>query len=437
MRARGLNCAFLSFDDRSTQMLQEAGFTVYSRHMQGAHDQPVNEIEFLRAYGITTPERWFLHERVTYGEQNPATLMRKLVSALQLATHAIEDCQSREGSVKVIQEVGGFLSVVGTYFAARKSGVRHWFLEPAFFKGRLFFTEEGFAAPRILPDSDEQSRGAVEAYLARALQTQQIVIPEKDRHHYAPVIAKLLNPHNIRRVIEKSIDKYLLGKRQEFGYLGRQVGMHLRMLRNSRRLRRLYTPLSQLGEFVYFPLHVPGDMALTLRSPDYVDQLSLLEQIIRATPATHRVAIKEHPAMIGALDATRIRAMLQRYTQCRILHPATNNYDVLRAAAAVVSINSKSGAEGFLLSKPVIVTGDAFYSQSPFVTRADAPQSLAQMIEHALQGGSKGFSSEALTRYFTRVWDSCHPGELYVRDADNITTFTESLIAVTLHPGSQ
>src|SRR3546814_11917155 len=93
----------------------------------------------------------------------------------------------------------------------------------------------------------------------------------------------------------------------------------------SLRLRKQYTELGQLANFVYFPLHVPGDMALTMRSPEYLDQLSLIEQILRAVPANCNVAIKEHPAMIGACDATRLMEMRRRYPQFKILPPTTNN----------------------------------------------------------------------------------------------------------------
>src|SRR3546814_1423321 len=100
-----------------------------------------------------------------------------------------------------------------------------------------------------------------------------------------------------------------------------------------------YTTLFRSANFVYFPLHVPGDMALTMRSPEYLDQLSLIEQILRAVPANCNVAIKEHPAMIGACDATRLMEMRRRYPQFKILPPTTNNYEVIRASRLVVSIN--------------------------------------------------------------------------------------------------
>src|SRR3546814_6138603 len=101
---------------------------------------------------------------------------------------------------------------------------------------------------------------------------------------------------------------YRLGKYQGFGCIFQRVATKPQMLCNSLRLRKQYTELGHLSNFVYFPLHGPGDMALTMRSPEYLDQLSLIEQILRAVPANCNVAIKEHPAMIGDRKSTRLNS---------------------------------------------------------------------------------------------------------------------------------
>src|SRR3546814_238553 len=205
------------------------------------------------------------------------------------------------------------------------------------------------------------------------------------------------------------------------------------MLCNSLRLRKQYTELGQLANFVYFPLHVPGDMALTMRSPEYLDQLSLIEQILRAVPANCNVAIKEHPAMIGACDATRLMEMRRRYPQFKILPPTTNNYEVIRASRLVVSINSKSGVEGLLLGKPVIVLGDAFYTSCRLVTWVKNSRDLKAVIP-LLLSQHRAPEEEQLIDYLCRVWEVCSVGELYVTDSGKISEFCASLIERTDSP---
>lgn len=425
LRKKGYGCEFISFDDRSTEMLTKHGFQVYSLNDLGNTEE--EETEILKKYGITTPERWFLHERFAYGEQSHKKLMEKLCSSTLLAERAITNCKETYKDVLIIQEVGGFLSVVGCYFAAKHNNVTNWFIEPAFFKGKMFFTKDSFLAPKIKEQGTQETLELVQGYINNALKKQQIVIPEKDKHHYSSAIKKIVNKHNITRLLQKSFDKYLLGKKQEFGYIGKQLGSHLKMLLNSYLLKNSYTPLTELGNFIYFPLHVPADMALTLRSPEYVDQLSLVEQLIRSSPFGHNIAVKEHPAMIGALDAQRIKELIHKYPQFKIISPVTNNYDVIRSSDLIVSINSKSGAEAMLLSKNVIVLGDAFYSNCDMVTRIDSIHYLEEKINHLLEGSST-IDPQNIIEYFHRVWDSCVDGELYISDKAQTEKFTDSMI---------
>jgi hypothetical protein len=174
-------------------------------------------------------------------------------------------------------------------------------------------------------------------------------------------------------------------------------------------------------------------MALTLRSPEYVDQLALLEQIIRATPLGYNVVVKEHPAMIGALSARRLKQLLKRYPQLKVLHPSTNNYDVLRATELVVSINSKSGAEALLLGKKVVVLGEAFYSTSHLVNKLNSLSDLKNQVLPLLQLTNPDSKNEVID-YFHTVWNSSLPGELYITDDARVALFSNGLIhAVNAH----
>jgi len=145
-------------------------------------------------------------------------------------------------------------------------------------------------------------------------------------------------------------------------------------------------------------------------------------------PHTHLVAIKEHPAMVGAIDAESVIELLKRHDNLRLLPPTTNNYAVLSAAGAVVSINSKSGAEAILLGKPVVVLGDAFYKDCALVQRIDRLQDLPSAVSASLTPGKAPVQRHYLETYFTNVWQQCVPGELYLPEAKNVHDFTQGLL---------
>ena len=62
----------------------------------------------------------------------------------------LDQLATRGQRAVVVQELGGFLSVIACFHAAKKHGIRNWFIEPSFFRGRLYYTPDSFAAPATI-----------------------------------------------------------------------------------------------------------------------------------------------------------------------------------------------------------------------------------------------------------------------------------------------
>lgn len=429
---RGEAVSFISFDDNSTATLRAEGFKVFALSPEDWTAAPSKaQIEArLSAFGVEDTPYWYAHEKWNFQQWDDAALDRRLYLYLGLSEAALADVAGAGRKPVMVQELGGFLSVIAAYHAARRAGVDNWFVEPSFFKGSCFWLRNTFAARSGFAVDPDRIEPEAVAYLDQARTQQTIVIPLKDKHQYATPARKVLNLRNLKRLIEKTADKYLHGKRQEFNHLGAVVRRHLGTLAAAWRLRKAYTPLAGLEPFVYYPLHVPGDMALTLRSPACLDQLSLIETISRQLPRGVRLAIKEHPAMIGALGAAEILGVLKRNRNVALIDPARNNYDVMSRCAAVVSVNSKSGAEALLLDKPVFVLGDAFYRGAGLTTDLHSPAELGPLLRDVLKTAAAPDLSRRAA-FFSAVWRASHPGELYVTEPRNLDTFARTLITAT------
>lgn len=435
LRSQSESVAFLSFDDRSTEMLKSAGLTVFSA--TGNEGVPTDDRsldQVFARFGVDHLNFWMTHERFAFGRNDTAGMRRKLARSLLAAHKACVEWQPDAKRTVMVQELGGFLSVVGSFFAARHHGLDNWFIEPSFFRGRMFFLRNSFAAMAIQHTPGTVVQPEVTSYLDETIRQGAIVVPLKDRHQYTTARKKIVNWRNARRLMQKLADKHVHGKSQEFGHIGHHVRTHSRMLLNSHKLRRRYTPLERCGRYVYYPLHVPGDMALTLRSPQLLDQLALIDYLCRCVPASHKVVVKEHPAMVGAMSAERLIELLERYDNLVLLPPSTNNYKVLGGADAVVSVNSKSGAEAGLVGKPVMVLGDAFYRGAPFATPLDRLQDLAERLSELLSPAHVPVAPAEVRAYFGSVWRHTHPGELYVDEPKNVEVFTRSMITATASP---
>ena len=439
LRGAGREVQLLAFDDRSAEIAQAQGIPVLNMYRAGLQcGSPVDDGQAFKAridsYGLDGTNFLFSHERVTFGIHDSAALRRRFMiytNAMELLLDRLAAAQGQQAVV--VQELGGFLSVIATFYAARKRGIRNWFIEPSFFRGRLYYTPDSFSAPDTMSTPADAVSKEVRAYLDETLQQRAIVIPQKDRHHYSAAFKKVANLRNSRRLAEKLWDQYALGKHQEFGHNLRHARVHAAMALNATRLKRLYRQLPETP-FVYYPLHVPADMALTLRSPEYLDQVATIDFLLRTIPDSHVLVVKEHPAQIGAISSNRLFELARRFDNFVLLPPQTNNYAVLARADAVVSVNSKSGAEAVLLGKPVVVMGDAFYRGCPLVFTADRLKDVPQRLREALK--APPFDPTQAAPYFETAWRQSVAGELYIDNPQQLDVFAATLASAIAETGA-
>jgi hypothetical protein len=428
MAKAGYRVAHVAFHERSVEWLQALGQTAYNPYALQPQDADAVD---LGAFGIADAALLLSHEKAAYELRDTAALLRKLKGHLYAMSRVFDEVTGGAAGapVHLVQELGGFTSVLAGHYAARARGIESYFFEPSFFKGRVFMTRNRLAAPESAAGGSAGMNDEVRAYLARALAEQSVVIPKKDAHHYRKAAHKITDKRNASRLLQKAWDKYALRKREEFEHIGGHVSRHVRMFVNNLRSRRWYRGLEDVGRCVYYPLHVPADFALTIRAPEYLDQCALIDYLCRVVPRTHQVVVKEHPALIGAVPYSRLRDLVERHDNLVLLDPGINNYRVLGKADAIVTVNSKSGAEALLLGKPVLVLGDSFYSASALAHRVDALSKLPVALAHVLDHGGVT-DRAAIEAFFQNVWNSSHPGELYdVTDA-NVATFSGSLARV-------
>ena len=437
LRSAGREVQLLAFDDRSAEIAQAQGIPVLNMYRAGLQGgSPIDDGEAFKAridsYGLDGTNFLFSHERVTFGIHDSAALRRRFMIYTNAMELLLDRLAAQGQQAVVVQELGGFLSVIATFYAARKRGIRNWFIEPSFFRGRLYYTPDSFSAPDTMSSPADAVSKEVRAYLDETLQQRAIVIPQKDRHHYSAAFKKVANLRNSRRLVEKLWDQYALGKHQEFGHNLRHARVHAAMALNATRLKRLYRQLPETP-FVYYPLHVPADMALTLRSPEYLDQVATIDFLLRTVPDSHVLVVKEHPAQIGATSSNRLFELARRFDNFVLLPPQTNNYAVLARADAVVSVNSKSGAEAVLLGKPVVVMGDAFYRSCPLVFPADRLKDVPQRLREALK--APPFDPIQAAPYFETAWRQSAAGELYIDNPQQLDVFAATLTSAIAETG--
>jgi hypothetical protein len=419
METSGFKVAHVCFHEGAIKGMQEQGALVFNPFSYPLND--TGSIHF-HDFGIDFPGLLLGHEKAAYELKNTNTLVKKFKTHLFAMSKIIETLQQNHPKIVLVQELGGFTSVLAAYFAARKNNITNWFIEPSFFKGRIFFTPNTFIAPQV-KRTDSIVNENVKSILEKIVSSQSVVIPQKDQLHYRGAGRKLTDTKNIKRLIQKLTAKYIYREREEFEHITGHVRRHVKMYLNSRKLSAHYQQIPSQAPIIYYPFHVPADFALTIRSPEFLNQYAIIDYIARSAPLGWSVVIKEHPALIGAIDPRVTIDLLNKHDNLILLHPSINNHQVLSNANTIVTVNSKSGAEALLYKKRVLALGDSFYKDSKLVTKVDDLSRLPALLSSHISN----IDTDDVLGFFQNVWDSSFAGELYDVTQTNIETFSNSL----------
>jgi len=116
-------------------------------------------------------------------------------------------------------------------------------------------------------------------------------------------------------------------------------------------------------KYIYLPLHKIPESSTYVKSPMYVNEISLIEAISKSMPISWKLYVKEHQSMIGMRD-------LKFYKKVKKLHNVkivkSNFYHDpkpwIEKSLGVITITGTSAFEAAMLNKPAIVYGNVFYN---------------------------------------------------------------------------
>jgi hypothetical protein len=308
--------------------------------------------------------------------------------------------------------------------------MEHVFFEPSFFLGKMHCLQNSYFLSFEKTSKISGPKNAqVLSYLESLRQKKSLVIPAKDRHHYQDMgLSKIFNKRNIQRLLNKIYVKFFLRQKQEYEHISSQVFGAFKQYITRVKLGNCYTDEIPHSSFVYFPFHVALDFQLTIRDPEYLDQLGLVEFICSILPKGFTLVIKEHPISVGGMDARRLKGLLTRFDNLILLNPMINTYKILEEADGVITISSKVGAEAIVLGKPVACLGHGFYFNSELVNQVTSISKIEDWLLGLQKGEVKGPKPEQVDIYFSEVYRQTYPFELYNLDPENINRFKESIL---------
>ena len=176
--------------------------------------------------------------------------------------------------------------------------------------------------------------------------------------------------------------------------------------------------------YVFFPLQYPIESRLTVFSPQFFDQLYLVEYLARILPSSVELFVKAHPHHPGR-PAPKAMRQLVNNDRITFLHYNTHAHEIIQNAEAVVVVNNTIGYESIYFQKPLIALGDPTYAETPAVTKVDALENLPAVLkEHVSTTISEETTVESIYSLQKTTWR----GDITSYDSENIHILVDSIL---------
>jgi len=160
-------------------------------------------------------------------------------------------------------------------------------------------------------------------------------------------------------------------------------------------------------DFIYFPLHFEPEIS-TLIFSQY-DHRTVIDIIARQLPLTWKLAVKDHPVMIGRRDYRYFKGLLERYPNIVILDPAENSQRLTREARAIVTLSGTTALEAMVLGTPAITTSAVRFGGFGLCTFTHDLINFREVLDTALK--QKPDDAD-IVRMLAAIWTYCRKFEI-------------------------
>lgn len=158
--------------------------------------------------------------------------------------------------------------------------------------------------------------------------------------------------------------------------------------------------------YIFCPLQVADDTQVT-RFAGWCGGmdgfLSALSDAAASLPRGWHLRLKEHPSSKRSL-AVALAAMQARHGDRIVVDNATDTFEQVSAARAVVTLNSSVGLQAFFYDRPVIVLGEALFRIAGVVCPADTQDQLSALFARVPELGYDRSLRDAFMRYLDEVY---------------------------------
>lgn len=208
-------------------------------------------------------------------------------------------------------------------------------------------------------------------------------------------------------------------------------------------LARKYYDIRDLDElpsnFLYYPLQFSPEASINIPAPFFIDQFRAIDLLLTAMPPGYYLVVKEHPVMAGIRPSSFYKDLRQRggILLADIYLPSI---EIVKRAKLTVSVTGTACLEAFLLGRPSLHLGKAFFTD--WIFSFDSFHSFRRVIKEAISSGEvpPGKIRDLVARvlsigadfYLFCTDDPYHSSET-VMNKRNVEKFLDALLTHIMH----
>jgi capsular polysaccharide export protein len=211
----------------------------------------------------------------------------------------------------------------------------------------------------------------------------------------------------------------------------RAMGSKVRQRASAHRRDTSAAPIEAGTRFIFVPLQKGTDTQLQIfgeRCRSLEDTIDVLVEAARHLPEGWHIRLKEHPSERQSM-ADRLAAHADLPL---VLDNKTDTFELVRASALVLTVNSSVGLEAMLFDKPVAAMGRAFWAFDGVAARAPDAAGLARLMADP---GSVGFDPAARDAFLSFLVGEYYPELVAEGDGFTMSAPEREKISRMLLPG--
>ena len=163
------------------------------------------------------------------------------------------------------------------------------------------------------------------------------------------------------------------------------IGLRVRRRSALRRTRielsRIQTIINLPENFVFFPLHVQPELAVSPLGGHFEEQVEAVRLAARYLPSGWKIVVKEHPDQSVFLH--RPSGFYEHFTQISQVDFVRPDYSVdelIENCKAVITISGSIGRQALIAGRPVGLLGSTWWSSAPGVFKVSTSKMMQKMM---------------------------------------------------------